>query len=233
VIGASDSALSSELQVALAPVVTYQRLLAGASSGPAEAGHYVRSGPAEAGHYVRSGPAEAGHYVRSGPAKAGHYVRSLRRPALVVLVIAVMAPIMAVQRVTLGLVATAALSWSFAVVLQTIVGLVIIVSAPGRRIGALPALDLWFAGHLPYSLWMLVAFGLTALATSGNIRFVILSAVVPAVWTAFIAAAFCRTVLGTTASGGRWRAAAHFVSIWAITLSYIAWAAGGWFQLLP
>jgi hypothetical protein len=202
VIGASDSALSSELQVALAPVVTYQRLLAGPGPG-------------------------------SGPAKAGHYVRLLRRPALVVLVIAVMAPIMAVQRVTLGLVATAALSWSFAVALQMIVGLAVIASAPARRIAVLPALDLWFAGHLPYSLWMVVAFGLTATLTSANMALVILSAIVPAIWTAFIAAAFCRTGLGTTASGARWRAAAHFVAIWAITLSYIAWAAGGWFQLLP
>jgi len=157
----------------------------------------------------------------------------LRRLAVIVLVIAVMSPIMAVQRVTLGLVATAALSWSFAVVLQSIVGLAIVVSAPARRIAVLPALDLWFAGHVPYSLWMLVAFGLTATMTSANMRLVILSAVVPAIWTAIIVAAFCRTVLGSTPSGARWRAGAHFVAIWAITFSYIAWAAGGWFQLLP
>jgi len=144
-----------------------------------------------------------------------------------------MAPIMAVQRVTVGLVATAALSWSFAVLLQSIVGLAIIVSAPARRIGVLPALDLWFAGHVPYSLWMLVALGLTAMRTSANISVVIISAIVPAIWTALIVTAFCRTVLGTTAAAARWRMAAHFVAIWTITLSYIAWAAGGWFQLLP
>ena len=157
----------------------------------------------------------------------------LRRLALIVLVIAVMAPIMAVQRVTLGLVATAALSWSFVVALQAMVGIGLIASAPSRSVGALQALDLWFAGHLPYSVWMLCAFGLTAMAKTGPIRLVILSAVVPAIWTAIIVAAFCRTVLGTTPSGARWRAVAHFVSIWAITLGYIAWAAGGWFQLLP
>ena len=193
-IGATDSGLSSELQLALAPTPTYRRLL---SSSP----------------------------VRGW--------RVLFRPGFVVLVIAVMAPIMAVQRVTLGLVATAALSWSFAVLLQSIVGLAIVASAPATRIGVVPALDLWFAGHIPYSLWMLVVFGLTAMLTSANMSLVIVSAVVPAIWTAFIVTAFCRTVLGTTASGARWRAAAHFVSIWAITLSYIAWAAGGWFQLLP
>ena len=144
-----------------------------------------------------------------------------------------MVPIMAVQRVTLGLVATAALSWTFAVLLQSIVGLAIVASAPARRIGVVPALDLWFAGHIPYSLWMLVVFALTGMLTAANLSLVIVSAVVPAIWTAFIVTAFCQTVLGTTASGARWRAAVHFVSIWAITLSYIAWAAGGWFQLLP
>ena len=171
--------------------------------------------------------------LSSGPAKAGHYVRVMRRPAMVVLVIAVMVPIMAVQRVTLALVMTAALSWSFAVLLQSIVGLAIIGSAPARKIAVLPALDLWFAGHVPYSLWILVAFGMTAMLRSANVSLVILTAVVPAIWTAIIVTAFCRTVLGTTAPGARWRAAAHFVSIWTITLSYIAWAAGGWFQLLP
>jgi len=203
----ADSPFSSEMQVALAPTVTYERLLSSASSPAAFDSAQAR--------------------------KAGPHVRSLRRPALVILVIAVMAPFMAVQRVTLGLVATAALSWAFAVLLQSLVGLAIVASAPARRIGVLPALDLWFAGHVPYSLWILVAFGLTATTTKAKIGLVIFSAIVPAIWTAVIVIAFCRTVLGTSTSGARWRAAAHFVSIWAITSSYIAWAAGGWFQLLP
>jgi hypothetical protein len=207
----ADSPFSSEMQVALAPTVTYERLLSSA----------------------RSGAAATSALRPTAARKAGHYVRFLRRPALVVVVIAVMAPIMAVQRVTFGLVATAALSWSFAVLLQSLVGLAIITSAPARKIGVLPSLDLWFAGHVPYSLWMLVAFGLTAMETRANMRLVVLSAVVPAIWTAVVVTAFCQTVLDTTASGARWRAAAHFVSIWAITLSYIAWASGGWFQLLP
>ena len=157
----------------------------------------------------------------------------VHRLAVMVLVIAVMVPIMAVQRVTLGLVATAALSWSFALVLQAIVGIGLIVSAPARKVGALEALDLWFAGHLPYSLWVMVAFATMAMMPFGSLGVLIGSAVVPAIWTGFIASAFCRTVLGTTASEARWRTGAHFVSIWAITLSYIAWGAGGWFQLLP
>jgi len=157
----------------------------------------------------------------------------LRRPALVVLVIAVMSPIMAVQRVTLGLVATAALSWSFAVALQAVVGIGLIASAPSRRRSAVQALDLWFAGHLPYSLWIVAAFAVMVVAPFGLLGVLIGTAIVPAIWTAVIASAFCRIVLGTTTSGARWRVAGHFVAIWMITASYIAWAAGGWSQLLP
>jgi hypothetical protein len=144
-----------------------------------------------------------------------------------------MAPIMAVQRVTFGLVATASVSWCFAVALQAIVGISLIATAPSRRVNALQAFDLWFAGHLPYSLWIMAAFAMMAVAPFGSLGVLIGSAIVPAVWTAVIASAFCRTVLGATTSGARWRTAGHFVAIWAITLSYIAWAAGGWFQLLP
>lgn len=162
-----------------------------------------------------------------------HGWRALRRPAMVLLMISVLAPIMAVQRVTIALVATAALSWCFVLAIQTLVAVGVIASAPARRVPLAAALDLWFAGHLPYSLWMLVAFGVMAESQSGPLRLFVSAAVVPAVWTAIIVASFCRTVLGTTAFGACWRTAVHVIGVWAIALSYIAWAAGGWFQLLP
>src|SRR5262245_57745018 len=68
------------------------------------------------------------------------------------------------------------------------------------------ALDLWFAGHLPYSLWLLIAFACMGAAANGPLRLLITSAIIPAVWTACIVAAFCRVVLGTSPSGARWRA---------------------------
>ncbi|HEY1306824.1 MAG TPA: hypothetical protein VGF24_24895 [Vicinamibacterales bacterium] len=162
-----------------------------------------------------------------------HGWRALRRPALVLLLISVLAPIMAVQRVTIALVATAALTWCFVLAIQTLVAVGVISSAPARRVPMAPALDLWFAGHLPYSLWMLVAFGVMAESQSGPLRVFVSAAVVPAVWTAIIVASFCRRVLGTTGLGACWRTAVYVIAVWAIALSYIAWGAGGWFQLLP
>jgi hypothetical protein len=158
---------------------------------------------------------------------------TLLRPAMVLLVIAVMVPIAAVQRVTAGLVATAALSWSFVIVIQAIVAAALIISARRRRVRIPTAFDLWFAGHLPYSLWVLVALASMTTSYSASIELVIASAVVPAIWTMGLVSAFCRTVLLTTPAGARWRTAAHFVAIWGLTLSYIAWVAGGWFQVVP
>ena len=159
--------------------------------------------------------------------------RMLGRPAMVLLVIGTSVSIMAVQRVTLGLVATAALSWSFVVAIQGLVGAGMIASAPARRVGVLRALDLWFAGYLPYSLWMLTSFAWMGSSTSAPLEILVCSAIAPAAWTALIVSAFCRTVLDTTPSGARRRAAAHQVIVWAIGLTYVAWSAGGWFQLLP
>jgi hypothetical protein len=158
--------------------------------------------------------------------------RALERPAVVLLIVGVVVPVMALQRVTIGVVATAALSWSFVLAIQSLTGAAVIASVPARSIDATRALDLWFAGHLPFSLWLLVTAGWVAMSASMSMEVLVLSAVVPSVWTAIIVSAFCRTVLGTTRNGGRWRAAGHSMATWGVGLSYIAWAVGGWFRLL-
>ena len=153
--------------------------------------------------------------------------RMVRRPAMVLLVISTLVPIMAVQRVTLGLVATTAITGSFVVAIQLLIGAVFVAVAPGRRMGFRRALDLWFAGHLPYSLWMLVLFAAIASYGATSLGFIVVSAVLPAAWTAAIVSAFCRNVLGAQHTEARWRAAGHAVGAWVIGLTYVVWAAGG------
>ena len=154
-----------------------------------------------------------------------------RRLGVILLVMAVAIPIMAVQRVTIGLVTVSAICWSFALAIQLVTGALIIASVPSRRIGLRPALGLWFAGHLPYSLWLLVTAALMANLSFGSLETVIALAVIPSVWTAVIVSAFCRVVLASSHAGARWRAAAHFFAVWTISLQYVAWGAGGWFQI--
>jgi hypothetical protein len=157
--------------------------------------------------------------------------RLLERLGVVLLVIATVVPAMAVQRVTVGLAATAALSWSFVLAIQLAVGALVIASAPARRISLTGALDLWFAAHLPYTLWMFGAAIVMATWRHAAAEVLIASAILPAAWTTILISAFCRVVLDTTPRGARWRAAAHQVLIWAIALGYVVWAAGGWFQI--
>ena len=155
----------------------------------------------------------------------------LRRPLLVALIIGTAVPVMAVQRVTLGLLLASTLSFSFVVAIQMAVGAALIVSVPSRRLSMSRALDLWFAGHAPYSIWLLTVAAVFAALPWASLDALIALAVPPAAWTAVIVAAFCRNVLGTSRRGARWRAAAHFVAMWAITLELVALSAGGWFQI--
>ena len=133
---------------------------------------------------------------------------------------------------TMLLVVTAALSWSFVLAIQVAVATLVIASVPTRPIGRLESLNLWFAAHLPYTVWMLAVSVLMATSRHASAELLIASAIIPATWTFVIVSAFCRVVLQTGRAGAWWRATAHQLLVWTIALSYVAWAAGGWFQVL-
>jgi hypothetical protein len=161
------------------------------------------------------------------------WLMALQRPALVLLVIATVVPIAATGRVTLGLVFTVALSWSFVVVLQALAAFALIASAPARRTSAPRAIELFFAGHVPWSVWLTV----TAAVAASDLDLippvaVVVSILLPAICTARIVFHFNRVVLATTSRGAWLRAVGHQVFIWSVGLSFVAWSAGGWFRLL-
>ena len=157
--------------------------------------------------------------------------RMLHRPLVALVVIATAVPIMAVQRITIALFAASIASFGFVVLIQMLVGAGIIASARSRRVSMPRALDLWFAGHAPYSLCLLTVAAVFASTPYASLDGLVALAIVPAAWTAVIVAAFCRHVLGTSRAGARWRAAVHFVLIWAIAFELVALSAGGWFQI--
>jgi hypothetical protein len=155
----------------------------------------------------------------------------LRRPLVVLIVMATAVPIMAVQRITLGLLASSIASFGFVVLIQMAVGWAIIASARSRRATMPRALDLWFAGHVPYSLWLLTVAAAFGVSPWASLDLLIALAALPAAWTAVIVAAFCRHVLGSSRGGARGRAALHVIVIWAIAFELVALSAGGWFQI--
>ena len=158
--------------------------------------------------------------------------RALERPALVLLVLGTALPITGVGRVTVGLVLTTTVAWTFALAVQLVAALALIASAPRRRIALPAALHLFYAGHLPWSLWLLSFAALTMADAPLMARDTVLhSVLIPIGWTAIVMAAFCREVLGDSRWVARVRTAAHQVLIYGFVLVYAAWAAGGWFRL--
>jgi hypothetical protein len=158
-------------------------------------------------------------------------LRMLRRPVIVALVIGSVVPIMAVQRMTLGLLVASTISFSFVCIIQLAVATALIGFVRSRRVPAPRAIDLWFAGHVPYSAWLLVMAAVIANLPFAALDLLIASAVIPAAWTAVVVAAFCRNVLGTGRAGARWLAFAHIAAIWGLGFELVALSAGGWFQI--
>ena len=165
---------------------------------------------------------------------AGGWRDALVRLAFTALLIGTVVPMAATARVTLRDVALATVSWSFVPVIQLIVGALIITSAPARRVRMPDAIALLFAGHVPWSLWLLTTSAWIALAPAPALGFswMVLSTLVPAVWTSKIISAFCRTVLHATPRGARMRVAAHQAITWTIVVAYISWAGAAWPRVL-
>ena len=80
---------------------------------------------------------------------------AIRRPLVVTLVLGVSAAIGATNHVTPALLLSTTLCWIFVVALQTAIALVLIAGPARRTVGLARALDLYFAGHAPWSRWML------------------------------------------------------------------------------
>jgi hypothetical protein len=121
-------------------------------------------------------------------------------------------------------------SWRW---LQAIAAAGVILTARRRRVGLARAFELFFRAHAPWTLWML-GIGGWAIVAQGEFQLdaVIVSVLVPVIWTAIVVAAFSREVLGAGGAEAWMRAVAHQVIVWAFGLSYIAWAAGGWIRIV-
>lgn len=149
------------------------------------------------------------------------------RIALILLVFATIASAILTGRITIPLVANGALAWCFVLVLQIAIGTLVILSAPTRRVGLVRALDLWLASHLPYSLWLLLIALWFGVAETFPPFALVLTVIVPALWTSLIGRAYCRAVLGVSARGAHWRVAVHQSMAWLCVTAYLVFASGG------
>jgi hypothetical protein len=164
----------------------------------------------------------------------GTWLRALERIAFVAILIGTAVTLSSARRLPPGLVLMGIVCWSFVPITQWLIGLVVIGRAPGRRLSVPRCLELLFAAHLPWSLWMLVTIGIDTF-TPVPIPLVIqvLSLLVPAVWTTIILSAFCRIVLGCTPARAHLLIVAHQAMTWTAFFGYVVLVSGLWPRVLP
>ena len=163
----------------------------------------------------------------------GTWRDALERPALYALLVGTCVAIAATGQASLGLVASTTASWSWVVVVQLIIAVAMTRSARAlRKVSAARAFELWFAGHVPWTLWMLLLAPAIRAYPTLPVEEVLCSMLAPIAWTFVIAVAFSKYVVGRSTATSWLLALTHQLTIIALVLSYVAWSAGGWFRLV-
>jgi hypothetical protein len=178
--------------------------------------------------------APAASYARMVAARRdGSWRDALDRPILYALLVGTCVAIAATGQVSLGLVASTTAAWCWVVVLQLFIALAMTRSSPARRkVSKARAFELWFAGHVPWTLWMLLLAPAIRAYPTLPVEEILFSMLAPITWTFGIAAAFGKYVLGRSTATSWLLALIHQLAITGLVLSYVAWSAGGWFRLV-
>ena len=140
---------------------------------------------------------------------------ALRRPLLAAVVLGVAIAIAATRHVTPALVLSTTLCWAFVVVLQVAIALTLIAGPSRRTVGVARALDLFFASHVPWSLFLLAAAAAPA-PLGRPLTPLLLFAVAPLVLTPRMIAAFFREVLQLDPLGALGRTVLHQAITWTL-----------------
>ena len=120
---------------------------------------------------------------------------ALRRPLLAAVVLGMAMAFAPTRHLTPVLVARTTIAWSFVIGIQILIALPLIAGPARRTVGIARALDLLFASHAPWSLWLLFAAVLPAPLGRPPRLVLPLLALAPLVMTARALAAFFREVL--------------------------------------
>jgi hypothetical protein len=155
---------------------------------------------------------------------------ALARAAFLALLLGCCVSLSTTGRLTLRLVVSAGVLWSFAPALQALSASVVVLAFARGRLPLLRALELYFAGIGPWSLWLLAVAGVSAFAPAETIAAwsaglgsrVLTTALVPLVWSAFITRGFLRALTPSRAKvyAGL---ALHGLLVWgAVVLFFLA-----------
>ena len=169
-----------------------------------------------------------------GEGRPGSWLRAAAIPLVTAVIIGVGTSIAATGVASLFSIASGALCWSFVPAIQLANGL-LLCRRPPRGNGELArAVELFFLAHLPWSLWLIgVALVLLWLPLASTVVYLLLlSALVPLVWTGAILRSFSQTVLGCSPGQANGRALIYVGITLAVMFGYIFLAVGLWPRLV-
>jgi hypothetical protein len=150
----------------------------------------------------------------------------LLRPAFVALVIGAFVTLTNSGQLYPTLLLGTALAWAWVPALQLLVATPLIALGRRRPLPLSSALDLFFLGHAPWSLWLLIAGAsmmgdLPEALSTLRLGPLLLSALLPIAWTTVLIWAFGRTVLGLPAWLALLGTLAYEALIWGAAYLYV------------
>jgi hypothetical protein len=145
------------------------------------------------------------------------------RPALFAIITGAVTSICSTGRVTWSLVLGGAICWSFAPALQALVASIVLSTSRRPSTSLSSQINWFFIGQGPWALWLLtVAAWCVVVPIARQSQWpILISAVIPAAWTAVIVFTFFRTVFQYNQGKAISRTCLHQGLIWLVIAAYI------------
>ncbi|HEX6463480.1 MAG TPA: hypothetical protein VFZ98_03460 [Vicinamibacterales bacterium] len=159
-------------------------------------------------------------------------IRALRRPVLVAVVLGTSMALSSTRHATPALVLSTTLLWSAVVVAQVVIALAVIGTTQLEAVGRPRALDLFFASHAPWSLWLLAAAAWAPSALGRPGMPVWITAVAAIALTPRMIAAFFRQVLKMDRHRAAMRTLVHQTLTWGLFVAFYGAAVALWPRIL-
>ena len=161
----------------------------------------------------------AEYSARVAASRDATWAGAISVPLLVALLLGIVTSVATTGRVVGSLVLSQTVCWSFVPALQLGTASMLIGSAPRRRVTFPRALELLFAAHGPWSLWLVATGLLQSVFPDQNLA--LASSLVPGTWTAWMLSEYGREVLGLTPAQSRLRVLAHQGATVLLILTYM------------
>ena len=147
------------------------------------------------------------------------WAEAISVPLLLALLLGIVTSVATTGRVVASLLLSQTVCWSFVPALQLGTGSLLIASAPRRRVTFPRAVELLFAAHGPWSLWLVATGVLQSVFPDQNLA--LASSLIPWTWTAWMLTAYGREILALTPAQSRLRVLAHQGAAVLLILTYM------------